>query len=220
MIKINNTGFRFFIWAYAIFFLIGILLLSFMEKGDFVICLNQHATTQLDLVFQGITTLGLGGLFAVPIVLFLGIRYAYAIAGTITLIFTGIFTFLGKMVLFNGMPRPTAYFQNNELQHFIANFEYHHHNSFPSGHTMTAFALFSLLAVLINRKMWSAIFLLIAILVGISRMYLLQHFWMDVVAGSALGVLCTLIGIMLSNFISKAAPKVYHKNLLMLFRKK
>ncbi len=63
--------------------------------------------------------------------------------------------------------------------------------SFPSGHTMAAFALFSLLTLMAGRKYarWGLAFAMLAILVGISRIFLVQHFLVDVLAGALLGLL-------------------------------
>ncbi len=59
--------------------------------------------------------------------------------------------------------------------------------SFPSGHTISAFALYGLLAYLLSNK-WQIPLLSIAVLVGISRMYLGQHFLEDVLAGAIIGL--------------------------------
>ena len=62
--------------------------------------------------------------------------------------------------------------------------------SFPSGHTMSAFALYAFLAFCLPKKKWlAALLFLIALLVGISRIYLVQHFLQDVYLGAILGVL-------------------------------
>jgi len=67
-------------------------------------------------------------------------------------------------------------------------------SSFPSGHTISAFALFGLLALLISKKKWMGVLiLLIAIIVGISRVYLIHHFFIDIYAGSIIGSLLALI---------------------------
>lgn len=61
-------------------------------------------------------------------------------------------------------------------------------NSFPSGHTATAFALFCTCALFMrNRVLKFAVFVL-ALAVGYSRIYLMQHFFEDVYAGSLIGV--------------------------------
>ena len=58
--------------------------------------------------------------------------------------------------------------------------------SFPSGHTSTAFAAAVVVAALHPRLRWPV--LVLAALVGLSRIYLGVHFTLDVVAGAALGL--------------------------------
>lgn len=66
--------------------------------------------------------------------------------------------------------------------------------SFPSGHTMGGFALYTLLALIAFRGVWAQIGLfLAAAAVGISRIYLVAHFPKDVVFGSFLGVLAAIL---------------------------
>ena len=61
--------------------------------------------------------------------------------------------------------------------------------SFPSGHTMSAFALWTSMAIFFRKNdIWAFSFLIVAILVGVSRVYLVQHFPEDVLLGSFLGV--------------------------------
>jgi membrane-associated phospholipid phosphatase len=59
-------------------------------------------------------------------------------------------------------------------------------DSFPSGHTATAFATATVVGMLHPRLRWPALGL--ATLVGLSRVYLGVHFWFDVLAGAALGI--------------------------------
>ena len=59
-----------------------------------------------------------------------------------------------------------------------------------------------------NNKAWGLVFLLIACLVGYSRMYLSEHFFEDVTAGSVLGVILTVIWLYwLDNKAFIQAPK-------------
>jgi membrane-associated phospholipid phosphatase len=61
--------------------------------------------------------------------------------------------------------------------------------SFPSGHTMAAFCVWSLLALrFMGQQAVQIMCLLIAFLVGVSRVYLIQHFPEDALFGSAIGL--------------------------------
>lgn len=59
--------------------------------------------------------------------------------------------------------------------------------SFPSGHSVTAFALAFVLSRTYPR--YALLFYGLAVLVAISRIYLAKHFPSDVVAGAAVGIL-------------------------------
>jgi membrane-associated phospholipid phosphatase len=58
--------------------------------------------------------------------------------------------------------------------------------SFPSGHAMSAFAVAAAIAVLAPRTRWAV--LGVAAVIGFSRVYLGVHYWIDVLAGAALGI--------------------------------
>ena len=61
--------------------------------------------------------------------------------------------------------------------------------SFPSGHAMSAFALYSLIAFfLLKKKMVAVLFFVIALFIAISRVYLVHHFFEDILVGSTIGV--------------------------------
>lgn len=57
--------------------------------------------------------------------------------------------------------------------------------SFPSGHTMTAFAVWG--ALFIGTPLLSYLYLVIAILIGLSRVFLGLHYPTDVLVGAVLG---------------------------------
>jgi membrane-associated phospholipid phosphatase len=91
-------------------------------------------------------------------------------------------------------PRPKLYFKDQLSRiHFVKAVEILSYNSFPSGHTITAFMLAALFTYWSRNKAWGLLFLLIAIMVGYSRMYLSEHFFEDVTAGSVVGVIFTVI---------------------------
>lgn len=64
--------------------------------------------------------------------------------------------------------------------------------SFPSGHTMVSFA--AAFSVWLTHKKEGALSLIVAALIGFSRIYLYVHFLTDVLAGAVLGILFGWIG--------------------------
>jgi membrane-associated phospholipid phosphatase len=62
--------------------------------------------------------------------------------------------------------------------------------SFPSGHTVTAFALATAIAIIYPR--WSIPAFTAALAIGISRILITSHYLSDVIAGAGVGILCVL----------------------------
>jgi len=91
--------------------------------------------------------------------------------------------------------RPYFYLvENGYLDNFHVIEDLHlGNNSFPSGHTLSAFAIFVFL-ILSKRKplIWNILLLLMAICVAVSRVYIGHHFMQDVCAGALIG---TLLGV-------------------------
>jgi membrane-associated phospholipid phosphatase len=84
--------------------------------------------------------------------------------------------------------RPAGFISPELLIHHAPWISIYHQNSFPSGHTTTIFAA-AVMISLCTQKTTVAIFsMIIAVLVGYSRVYLGQHFIEDVCAGSFIGV--------------------------------
>ncbi|MFN4084170.1 MAG: phosphatase PAP2 family protein [Bacteroidia bacterium] len=90
-----------------------------------------------------------------------------------------------KHLIFSNFNRPYFFVDHKETIHHVLGLIPHLYNSFPSGHTTTAFMLFGMLSFRYG-KIW--LFLPIGLLVAYSRIYLFQHFLIDVVVGSALGL--------------------------------
>ena len=90
-------------------------------------------------------------------------------------------------------PRPANILEKMGIDNsfnFVEGIEMHKGaTSFPSGHTASAFALWGLLAFQFSRFRSVQIGLfLTAFLVGLSRVYLAQHFPQDALFGSAIGI--------------------------------
>lgn len=91
-------------------------------------------------------------------------------------------------------PRPQLYFKDQlDRIHFVLGTQQLSLHSFPSGHTVSAFSTAIVITYLCKKKQWGFLLFLMAALVGYSRMYLSQHFFEDVTAGSAIGVVVSAI---------------------------
>lgn len=75
--------------------------------------------------------------------------------------------------------------------------------SFPSGHTSQAFFMATLMAPHFHASAW-VVFLLygIALLVGITRMYVGAHYPRDVLAGAILGTTWGLLGVLVDGYVT------------------
>ena len=90
-------------------------------------------------------------------------------------------------------PRPKLYFKEQLSRiHFVKAVEILSYHSFPSGHTVTAFALAVVFTYWSKNRAWGPVFLVVAMCVGYSRMYLSEHFFEDVVPGSVIGFVLTV----------------------------
>ncbi len=194
----------------------GIVLLSIFHKGDIVLAINSISNSKIDFFFRNYTTLGLGVIMAIIAVLFLFINYYYSILSVAGLILAGIFTFLFKQVIFLHMPRPTKYFEQIGRLRMIEGVHYHSWCSFPSGHTMTAFACATIIVLAAKNKGLGILVFILASLVALSRIYLLQHFFMDVYAGALIGFSYT----MLLHIFLKRYQLYLNQNLLITLSKR
>ena len=77
-------------------------------------------------------------------------------------------------------------------------------HSFPSGHTAAAFA--AAFALFLYHKKAGSLALILAFLMGFSRLYLFVHFPSDVIAGALLGLIFGFIGYKFALRRNKKAP--------------
>lgn len=185
-----TRGGRLFISLTVFFGLICLAFLIRLDKETIHLYIDSLGTPSWDGLFLFFTYLGDGLTFvAVTLLLLLGgvkLRTVAAVGltGVSVLLLIGIL----KNWVFPGVLRPSLHFEEGVLR-TIEGLEMHGRQSFPSGHTTSGFALSAILAFWINRRWASVLLFLIAVGIGFSRMYLNQHFLVDVFAGSLLGTL-------------------------------
>jgi len=207
-----------FFLPYMLFLLLGGVALALMEQGDAIFLINGNRSAGLDDFFRYVTLLGEGFFFVVAagLLVFLAFRYAVVLPALGLMVF--LLAQVSKRIFAH--PRPFAYFREQGLTDQILPIEgvdvYTGMNSFPSGHTMTAFALFTFLALCTPYKRLSGLlFFILAVLVGLSRIYLLHHFLKDVYLGSLMGVLLGIAIFVLAEYLPASRFPWLDKSLVL-----
>ncbi len=177
---------RLFLSVWGILLAIGSFWIALGTKGDGVLFLNQFYTPGNNALFLNITYLGelIGFSLSLAVVLiFKQIRYSigFLVLGLLVL----SIPYLLKHYVFPDAERPISYLGEEGLNLVLKPNTDH---SFPSGHTTAGFAYFSYLAFIFRSNLIKLFALVLATAVAVSRVYLVQHFVQDVVAGSVLGV--------------------------------
>jgi membrane-associated phospholipid phosphatase len=211
--KKNKASFLATYFLIILFF--GLALLPFYEKGAIELKINQYHHPILDAFFANITHLGDGLILIIPFVLFIFHKYCYFLLLTCSTLIHLVLVHVAKKWVFHGMPRPAEFFKDIPFYE-IPGIELHHWGSFPSGHTTTAFMLASFFYLVLPKKIKiHSLVMGIAFLVGFSRVYLMQHFLMDVWAGALLGIFSSLISyfIVLNVFSKKEHQTSFFKKL-------
>ncbi len=192
-------------------------------KGELELLINQYHTPWLDSIFKYATHLGDGSLMAVLLVIVLFRNYYSSLVVAFSIILQSVFVSIFKRWIYKGLERPLAFFDGRFDLNFVEGVEVHSSNTFPSGHTVTGFALFALLFILIgNRKFIFALLLFaLAMLVGLSRVYLLQHFIVDVYFGAVFGLLSVILALYFMQifFNPRQVENLRVKSLIATFKK-
>ena len=168
--------------------------MSFVEIH---LIINHYNSPFLDIFFKYFTYLGDGAVFVILIIISLFVKYRDAINWTVMIVISTIFAQGLKRII--ELPRPSYYFTEllPSYLHYVDGVKLYRLHSFPSGHTTTVFVIVTFLAIRFfpNQKTAQILLLLIACLVGFSRVYLSQHFLHDTIAGSFLGIISVFIAL-------------------------
>jgi membrane-associated phospholipid phosphatase len=174
-----------FLIIYLVLLACCVIIKLIYTKDEIYFAVNTRTTPFLDAVEPYITDLGDG--WTIVILAAIAALWNFRIA--FLLITTFIVTSLAVQAakFFFDAPRPKLYFKAELSKlHFAKGVEILSHN----------FAVGVLLTYLSKLKGWSSVLLIFyGVMVGFSRMYLSEHFFEDVIAGSIMGVVLSILWI-------------------------
>ena len=192
----------FFIW------LIGIVFLFSKGYTNSFLGLNSINNSLLDIPMLVLTMFADAGFIATVLIFLLIKKQPYQlILFLITIIVSGIIAQLFKNFVFNNWDRP-SYLLKDQV-HTVGNYILNH-RSFPSGHSTTITAIFTMLAYFRRQYKYEIlIYAVLCLTIAYTRIYLGVHFLGDVVAGIALGFICSVLLIwLIKPFQLKSKPWV------------
>ncbi|MFI5222025.1 MAG: phosphatase PAP2 family protein [Bacteroidia bacterium] len=169
--------------------ILGVLLQMWFSQFELTLAINSIHNGFRDLLFKYLTFAG-DGLFALALLIFIFIwNRKYLFSALLCFYIPSLITQLFKHFIFSDEFRPAILMKDFSQLHYVDGEYINILNSFPSGHATDAFAIATFFSIVVKNKKWQPLFLILAVLVAISRVYLLQHFFRDVFAGSVIGVL-------------------------------
>jgi|694.fasta_scaffold33918_2 membrane-associated phospholipid phosphatase len=129
---------------------------------------------------------------AIIIIVLFYYRNSYALFYILLTILVTLLVYVFKHHIF-GYVRPSLYLKDHLEIQAVAGAPLLQNYSFPSGHTTFIFAGMCYLSLLVKSHFYQIVFFVLALLCGLSRIYLFQHFYVDVYVGSILGICITLL---------------------------
>jgi membrane-associated phospholipid phosphatase len=176
--EIKSNKIYFYTFIFLLF--LSFSCIGFYGKSASFIFLNSYHSFWLNFFFINYTFIG-DGIFACCLI---GLLYFYFKNKNlaINVFYSFLISGLGAQIIKNmvNSPRPKLYFEPGTYLNFIDGVSKSGYSSFPSGHTATAFAIATVLVLTMKNKNWQLLILSAAVLVGYSRVYLAQHFLIDV----------------------------------------
>lgn len=163
------------------------MLSTFLQMdGGVLLFLQEHVRTPfLNTLMTGITTLGDHGTIWIILTILLLIPKKTRKAGLVSAMALIGSLLFNNLLLKNLVQRPRPYVTFTDLQILIPRpSEF----SFPSGHTSSSFAAAAAIYACLSKK-YGIPAMILAALIGFSRLYVGVHYPTDVLAGAVIGVL-------------------------------
>ena len=165
-------------------------------------------TPFFDAVFRGFTVLGNGGvLWLACSIVFLCVR-RWRPVGVLSLIAMLLTLLSGEVLLKHLVARPRPFV---ELEALTTLFPAQTGFSFPSGHTASSFAASGVFVHGAFPRWIKVLFPVLAVLMGVSRLYVGVHYPSDVLAGMLLGLFWSQL-VWMGCFVFQRRKAAAHQN--------
>jgi membrane-associated phospholipid phosphatase len=185
---------KIYVYAYALLLIAALIPQLLYSQETIFLAINGYHNGFLDLFFSIITYYGDGLAFVVVILALAFFSFSRMFMGLVVFLATSFTAQFLKRVFFNNRFRPYKVLGGDHNLYIPDGVSPITMNSFPSGHTVTAFALSTFLLLILPRKSYlSGALLIMAGLTAYSRVYLTHHFAIDVWSGSIIGVVVSIL---------------------------
>jgi membrane-associated phospholipid phosphatase len=172
-------------------------------KNEAFLYLNANLGLISDKVFEYSSYLAEGWIWIPYFIVLVGLYKKDTAFILMNFLVSTLLTQFAKNYIFNTAMRPMASGLDATQIHRVPGVEIHTFNSFPSGHTATAFTLFLLTTYLFPNKYALSIGIVYAFVCAYSRVYLAQHFPLDLAGGIVVALLTLPISIFIREKLNK-----------------
>jgi membrane-associated phospholipid phosphatase len=164
------------------------------DKSVSLLYINSHFTPFLDVVMYHITRLPELAYIIFVIILGLFTEKRMFLTIAVAMALSALLIILFKHQLFTDFDRPFHWLNTNKVPfHHVKGIRLHSNNSFPSGHTLAAFSALALVGFVSGKGWIQFLLFLLACISGYSRVYVAQHYLMDIYAGALIGFTIALL---------------------------
>ena len=147
----NNLS---FLLPYLLFLIFGAIIIIVNSKAETHLAFNSFHNSFFDAVNTYTTYLGDGFTATLLILIMLAVKYRYFIVAALANVISALITQGLKQFVFDDVVRPKKFFEGLQQLYFVPGIENHMYNSFPSGHTTCAFALYLSFALMIENRFY------------------------------------------------------------------
>lgn len=189
--------YRWYFYPAGIFLVAAAIAAGTLPYGEEILFLNDLRFEPFNTLFRIITGLGEPYMWVIAVAYYLvrNRRMAVPVIAAGLLVIPVSYIVKDKA----GTDRPYTHFQNigkSDQVVVVPGVALNRgKTSFPSGHTMSAFGLYCMLALLSAGKNRDLLLTLavLSVLTGVSRIFLVQHFLIDVIGGAILGMMISTL---------------------------